>query len=120
MTNMLIILQLFRRIIRNEKRKNDHAFRLSYELDFGSSIDPNMMDVTEWEAELEETETPPPPEDLDYDDEELAALCEEYERHQEETEPWDDMFDDDDILNVNIEEPFDTQLQQRNEVEGSS
>jgi len=84
--------ELFRRIMANERRKYEHAYRLSYEQDVGSSFDPNMVDVGEWEAELKvddvgsdavETEDPPPPEEFDIDDDELAAWYDEYVFAQE-------------------------------------
>ncbi|KLO11409.1 hypothetical protein SCHPADRAFT_855468 [Schizopora paradoxa] len=94
--------EIFRRIIANERRKAEHAYRLSYELDVGSSIDPDMMDVAEWEAELQHSSNSNsntngladvdddecPPEDLldAVDDDELVALYEEFEREQQQQE----------------------------------
>ncbi|KAH8115932.1 hypothetical protein DFH11DRAFT_1542736 [Phellopilus nigrolimitatus] len=44
--------ELFRRVVANEKRKRAHAYALSYEIDVGSSFDPNIEDVAEWEDDL--------------------------------------------------------------------
>ncbi|KAK2465105.1 hypothetical protein APHAL10511_002913 [Amanita phalloides] len=44
--------ELFRRIIENGHRKRQHAYRVSYALEVGSSFDPDMEDVTQWEEEL--------------------------------------------------------------------
>ncbi|EJD05465.1 uncharacterized protein FOMMEDRAFT_17759 [Fomitiporia mediterranea MF3/22] len=44
--------ELFHRVIANEKRKKAHAYALSYELDVGSSFDPDMEDPTLWEEHL--------------------------------------------------------------------
>lgn len=78
----------------NERRKKEHEFRLSYEVDVGSSTDPSFEDAGSWEAELKAAtapqvvgappdEGPAPPEDLDVDDEELAAWYDEYLHAQE-------------------------------------
>ncbi|EED84869.1 predicted protein [Postia placenta Mad-698-R] len=68
--------QLFRRLIANGRRKQQHQYRLSYAYDVGSSFDPDMEDINEWEQGPLD---PPPisttPEDLD--EEELAAYAEE-------------------------------------------
>ncbi|KAL5521595.1 hypothetical protein ACEPAF_2343 [Sanghuangporus sanghuang] len=44
--------ELFRRVIANEKRKRAHAYALSYELDVGSSFDPELEDPASWEEDL--------------------------------------------------------------------
>jgi hypothetical protein len=36
----------------NIKRKDKHAYRLSYAYEVGSSFDPDMEDVARWEREL--------------------------------------------------------------------
>lgn len=36
-------------------RKTDHSYRLSYALEVGSSFDPDMEDVAEWEREIQST-----------------------------------------------------------------
>ena len=91
----------------NENRRRDYAYRLSYELDVGSSIDPDMEDIAALEEELLNVPTNPStsanpanmnanaqnqsvmldggdlPEDWDLDDEELAEMYEEYVREIE-------------------------------------
>ncbi|KAG6813900.1 hypothetical protein H0H92_005749 [Tricholoma furcatifolium] len=81
--------ELFRRIVQHANRRTRHSYRLSYADEVGSSFDPNLENVEEWESELI---TPGPtssqqavgrsldeeeltPEDLD--DEELEAYAEE-------------------------------------------
>ncbi|KAG1729521.1 uncharacterized protein EDB91DRAFT_1159470 [Suillus paluster] len=76
--------ELFRRIIANTAHKKNHAYRLSYSCDVGSSIDPDMEDVSRWESELQEM--PPDsysvtPEDLEQ--EEIEAYATEYANFQE-------------------------------------
>ena len=68
----------------NERRKREHAFRVSFEQNVGSSFDPNMEDVTEWESQLREVEEElAPPEDLfDEDEEYWAELYEEHARNE--------------------------------------
>jgi hypothetical protein len=34
-------------------RKADHSYRLSYALEVGSSFDPDLEDVAEWEQEIQ-------------------------------------------------------------------
>ena len=83
----------------NENRRRDYAYRLSYELDVGSSIDPDMEDIAALEEELLNPSISANPanvnpnaqnqsvmlddggdlpEDWDLDDEELAEMYEEY------------------------------------------
>ena len=97
-------LQIFRRVVTNENRRRDYAYRLSYELDVGSSIDPDMEDIAALEEELLNPSTSANPananvhaqnqsvmlddggdlpEDWDLDDEELAEMYEEYVREIE-------------------------------------
>ena len=45
--------QLFRRIMASARNKQRHNFRLSYQLEVGSSFDPDMEDISRWEDELE-------------------------------------------------------------------
>ena len=45
--------QLFRRIMASARHKQQHTFRLSYQLEVGSSIDPDMEDISRWEHELQ-------------------------------------------------------------------
>lgn len=35
------------------RHKQQHKFRLSYQLEVGSSIDPDMEDISRWEHELQ-------------------------------------------------------------------
>lgn len=35
------------------RHKQQHTFRLSYQLEVGSSIDPDMEDISRWERELQ-------------------------------------------------------------------
>ncbi|PPQ78246.1 hypothetical protein CVT25_011705 [Psilocybe cyanescens] len=44
--------ELFRRIVANASRKQTHSYRLSYAQEVGSSFDPDIEDVSSWEAEL--------------------------------------------------------------------
>lgn len=46
-------VQLFRRIMASARKKQQHNFLLSYQLEVGSSVDPDMEDVSCWEHELE-------------------------------------------------------------------
>jgi hypothetical protein len=50
---MHILFQLFRRIIDSAKHKQRYSYRLSFQNDVGSSIDPDMEDVAEWERNLQ-------------------------------------------------------------------
>ncbi|KAI0938667.1 hypothetical protein AcV5_000294 [Taiwanofungus camphoratus] len=94
--------ELFRRIMTNVKRRQQHQYRLSYAYDVGSSFDPDMEDVNEWEHDLQELQPISTfPEDLE--DEELAAYAEEYELHLEDIHP-DQLFslsDVDDVVLIN-------------------
>ncbi|PCH44911.1 hypothetical protein WOLCODRAFT_165489 [Wolfiporia cocos MD-104 SS10] len=70
--------ELFRRLVVNGRRKQQHQYRLSYSHEVGSSYDPAIEDITEWELDDEPEVLPPidtTPEDLDQ--EELAAYAEE-------------------------------------------
>lgn len=68
----------------NENRKREHAFRVSFEQNVGSSIDPSMEDITEWEKQLRDVEEEPtPPDDLfEEDDEYWASLYEELTQNE--------------------------------------
>jgi len=75
--------ELFRRIMRNAEHRSQHAYRVSYALEVGSSVDPDMEDVAGWENELRETtadDVSEPlvlPDDLDQQElEEYAVLAE--------------------------------------------
>ena len=52
-SDMLTPPQLFRRIMTSARHKQQHNFRLSYQLEVGSSVDPDMEDVSRWEHELQ-------------------------------------------------------------------
>lgn len=69
----------------NEDRKREYAFRVSFEQNVGSSIDPSMEDITEWEKQLGNVEEEPlPPDDLfEEDDEYWASLYEELAQSEE-------------------------------------
>ncbi|CAL1709138.1 unnamed protein product [Somion occarium] len=70
--------ELFSRIMSSTKRKRLHQFRVSYAQDVGSSFDPDLDNITEWENDLrEEPEPSLVPDDLEA--EELAAYAQEYE-----------------------------------------
>lgn len=66
--------ELFRRIMDQMDRKIGHIYQLSYAQEVGSSFDPDMEDIEEWERE---TLDPSP---VDWDDEELEAYAEECAR----------------------------------------
>ncbi|EPQ53545.1 hypothetical protein GLOTRDRAFT_139742 [Gloeophyllum trabeum ATCC 11539] len=87
--------ELFRRIMNSVNRKAQHAYRVSYEWEVGSSIDPDMEDVSRWEQELHEEsaeEAQPAPPDLE--EEELAAYAEEAALFEDLEAFADDFFDD--------------------------
>ncbi|KAG6329182.1 hypothetical protein ID866_9908 [Astraeus odoratus] len=50
--------ELFRRIMQSTNHRAQHAYRLSYSLEVGSSFDPDLEDVSAWESELR-AEPPP-------------------------------------------------------------
>ncbi|KAJ2928441.1 hypothetical protein H1R20_g8650, partial [Candolleomyces eurysporus] len=45
--------ELFSRIVANMNRKMQHAYRVSYAHEIGSSFDPDIEDVSRWEEELQ-------------------------------------------------------------------
>jgi hypothetical protein len=45
--------QFFARIMQSVERKQQHEYRLSYQQDVGSSFDPDMEDVGQWERDLQ-------------------------------------------------------------------
>ncbi|KAI0319452.1 hypothetical protein OF83DRAFT_1110396 [Amylostereum chailletii] len=47
--------EIYRRIIMSTQRKREHAYRVSYQHDVGSSFDPDMEDPVEWEQDLRGT-----------------------------------------------------------------
>ncbi|KAF9478995.1 hypothetical protein BDN70DRAFT_879279 [Pholiota conissans] len=46
--------ELFRRIMANAKHKQNHAYKVSYAQEVGSSLDPDIEDVSRWEQQLAE------------------------------------------------------------------
>ena len=48
----LSVPQLFSRIMQSVNKKQKHQYRLSYQQDVGSSFDPELDDIAEWENEL--------------------------------------------------------------------
>jgi hypothetical protein len=46
------IPQLFHRIIASASQKNRYSYRLSFQNEVGSSIDPDMEDIATWERLL--------------------------------------------------------------------
>lgn len=71
--------ELFRRIMADASSKERHSYRVSYAHDVGSSFDPDLDDINEWERELNDTYDVRPqfltPADLE--DAELEAYAEE-------------------------------------------
>ncbi|KAI6138436.1 hypothetical protein EDD17DRAFT_394500 [Pisolithus thermaeus] len=51
--------ELFRRIVQSANHRSEHAYRLSYSLEVGSSFDPDLEDVSAWENELKIAEPLP-------------------------------------------------------------
>ncbi|EIW55638.1 uncharacterized protein TRAVEDRAFT_59907 [Trametes versicolor FP-101664 SS1] len=85
--------ELFRRIVESAKRKQRHAYRLSYADDVGSSFDPDMEDPHSWEEDMEESQgsktTYVSPDDLL--DEELEAYAAEIDLNLDDL-PIDEIF----------------------------
>ncbi|KAI0719229.1 hypothetical protein C8Q72DRAFT_788826 [Fomitopsis betulina] len=74
--------ELFHRLVASGKRKEQHAYRVSYQRDVGSSFDPVLVeeaDAAEWEHEDVQEPTP-----YDLEEEELAEYAAEYELHLED------------------------------------
>ncbi|KAI0072094.1 hypothetical protein K474DRAFT_1678922 [Panus rudis PR-1116 ss-1] len=94
--------ELFGRIMTSVNRKHKQSYRQSYSHDVGSSFDPDMYDVAEWEQDLQDE---PPleksPEELE--EEELAAYAEEYDLHLEDL-PADALFSLSDLEELDEEE----------------
>ncbi|PIL27588.1 hypothetical protein GSI_10739 [Ganoderma sinense ZZ0214-1] len=80
--------ELFRRIVESAKRKQRHAYRLSYAYDVGSSFDPDMEDPQSWETELNGP-TPLSTEPDDLLDEELEAYAAEAELNLDDLQAGD-------------------------------
>lgn len=105
-------------------KKQKHQYKLSYQHDVGSSFDPELEDVVEWEEALKGTWhihcssvcthinlhscLAPQPISTEPDDlfeEELAAYAEEYELLHDLAA--DDIFGLSDLEDIPGEEPFD-------------
>ncbi|KAH8993595.1 hypothetical protein EDB86DRAFT_1338044 [Lactarius hatsudake] len=83
--------ELFRRIIASASQKHRYSYRLSFQNEVGSSIDPDMEDIAAWERSLQGDGSPvvyepdlPPSE---FDEEEIAERAAE----AEEAELWADL-----------------------------
>ncbi|KAF9220806.1 hypothetical protein BS17DRAFT_786605 [Gyrodon lividus] len=71
--------ELFRRIMQSANHKKQHAYRVSYSLEVGSSFDPDLEDASTWESELREpspSSVDPTPDELE--EEELMEYAEHY------------------------------------------
>ncbi|KAF9041527.1 hypothetical protein BJ165DRAFT_1307875, partial [Panaeolus papilionaceus] len=91
--------ELFRRILRQTNRSQQHAYQVSYYDEVGSSFDPDLEDIGEWERELSKREFGRL-ENFDpavLDDEELQAYAEEYAKLEAIAEfddiPEEELFD---------------------------
>ncbi|KAL7284131.1 hypothetical protein ACG7TL_001412 [Trametes sanguinea] len=87
----LVTMQLFHRIVESAKHKQRHAYRLSYAYDVGSSFDPAIDDVQDWEEALHAPTANGfvTPDDLS--DEELEAYAAEAELSLDDL-PADEIF----------------------------
>ncbi|KAF8590733.1 hypothetical protein K439DRAFT_1627473 [Ramaria rubella] len=100
--------EIYRRVMMNETRRSQYAKRLSFEQEFGSSIDPAMyedMNTLEWEltGQASALHAPSPPMD-DLDD----ALIQEYLAELEEIEFQKDqqkMYEKTDLIDIDTEDP---------------
>ena len=94
--------QLYKRMMLADRRKESYNARLMYELEVGSSVDPDMEDIDSLERELIAVDTSPQhftpgfsgPDDplLEDDEERLAEL---YEYLEGEEDEFANVFDDD-------------------------
>lgn len=50
--SLLNAVQFYQRIMSSVQHQRQHSYRVSYQQDVGSSFDPDMEDVSEWEHEL--------------------------------------------------------------------
>ncbi|KAK0480342.1 hypothetical protein IW261DRAFT_1477445 [Armillaria novae-zelandiae] len=68
--------EFFQRIVDHANRRTQHAYKLSYADEVGSSLDPDMEDLGAWEAELHESESQSSParEELTPEEREIAEL----------------------------------------------
>ncbi|TFK49495.1 hypothetical protein OE88DRAFT_1809772 [Heliocybe sulcata] len=107
--------ELWRRIMVSASHKAKHAYRVDYEWEVGSSLDPDMEDVSRWEQELQEEpreEQLAPP---DLEEEELAAYA-------EEAALWDELGglpDDFDLSDIEDPAPKSTERTPRTSAVGS-
>ena len=95
--------QLYKRMMLADRRKESYNARLMYELEVGSSVDPDMEDIDSLERELIAVDTSPHhfmpgfsgPDDplLEDDEERLAELY--YEYLEGEEDEFANVFDDD-------------------------
>ena len=53
--NLSLVFQLFSRIMQSVNRKQKYEYKLSYHQDVGSSYDPELEDISQWESELRGT-----------------------------------------------------------------
>jgi len=91
--------ELFHRIIDSAKHKHRYSYRLSFQNDVGSSIDPDMDDVAEWERNLQDGSLCREEPDLplsEFDEEEIAERAAE----AEEAELWADFNDSDTVFGL--------------------
>jgi len=83
--------ELFRRIIASASQKHRYSYRLSFQNEVGSSIDPDLEDIASWERSLQgegspvvyESDLPP----SEFDEEEIAERA----AQAEEAELWADL-----------------------------
>jgi len=83
--------ELFRRIIASASQKHRYSYRLSFQNEVGSSIDPDLEDIVAWERSLQDGDSPVVYEsDLthsEFDEEEIAERA----AQAEEAELWADL-----------------------------
>ncbi|SJL04834.1 uncharacterized protein ARMOST_08205 [Armillaria ostoyae] len=68
--------EFFQRIVEHATRRTQHAYKLSYADEVGSSLDPDMEDLGAWKAELQEPEAQSLPrwDELTPEEREIAEL----------------------------------------------
>jgi len=81
--------ELFRRIIASASHKQQYSYRLSFQNEVGSSLDPDMEEAADWERILQAGVVPPVADEQDlpsseFDEEEIAELA----AQAEEAELW--------------------------------
>lgn len=112
--------EFFSRIVASAKKKTRHAFRVSYALEVGSSLDPELDDINQWEHELQD-EPELSPSDLEaLELEAYAREAELFEQSQSQNQaeidllegiPLDDIFSLSDLEDYEPEENDFTWLQ---------